>query len=449
MRNLSQQINRKKVLEQLMADVLKLTRAKGATDAAVSVNHDQGFSVDARMGHVETVAFSEEKGVAVTVYINQQKGSATSSDTSPTALDAMVSAACEIAKVSAQDPCFGLADADLIQKNYPDLDLLHPWSITPEAAGELAVACEAKALGLDKRIHNSDGASVASYTFCHGYANTNDFTGVVEGSRHSLSCSLLAETDGNMQRDYAYTTARNANNLTNSDDLAALAAKRTLERLSPRQIETQKTPVIFSSRVSSSLISAFVQAVSGSSLYRKQSFLLDSVGQAIFPEYIKIFEAPHVLGGLGSSPFDGEGIITRPNVLIKEGVLQQYVLGSYSARKMGLKTTANSGGVHNLTVNPTAGDLDDLLKKMDEGLLITELMGQGVNGITGDYSRGASGFWVENGEIQYPVDGVTVASNLKDMFKQIVAVGTDINPSISTRCGSILVEEMMVGGISA
>ncbi|MDX2345436.1 MAG: metalloprotease PmbA [Legionella sp.] len=446
MRNLSQQINRKIALEQLMADVLKRTRACGATDAAVSVNHDQGFSVDARMGSIETVAFSEEKGVAVSVYIGQQKGSASSSDTSSAALDKMVEAAYEIAKVSAKDPCFGLADADLINKNYPDLDLLHPWSITPEAAGELALACEAKALSLDKRIHNSDGASVASYTFCHGYANTNDFLGVIEGSRHSLSCSLLAEEGGSMQRDYAYTTARDAKNLEKSDDLAALAAKRTVERLSPKQLETQKTPVIFSSRLSSSLLNAFVQAISGSSLYRKQSFLLDSLGQAIFPENIHIFEEPHLLGGLGSSPFDGEGIITRPNVLIKDGVLQQYVLGSYSARKMGLKTTANSGGVHNLAVNPTAGDLDDLLKKMDRGFLVTELMGQGVNGMTGDYSRGAAGFWVENGKIQYPVDGVTIAGNLKDMFQQIIAVGTDTNPSISTRCGSILIEEMMVAG---
>jgi PmbA protein len=446
MRNLSQQINRKKALEQLMTDVLKLTRDKGATDAAVSVNHDQGFNVDARMGSIETVAFCEEKGVAVTVYIGQQKGSATSSDTSSAALDAMVSAACEIAKVSAKDLCFGLADVNLMDMNYPDLDLLHPWSISPEAAGELAIACEAKALGSDKRIHNSDGAGVATYTFCHGYGNTNDFLGVIEGSRHSLSCSLLAEEAGSMQRDYAYTTARNAENLMNSDDLAALAAKRTVDRLSPRQIETQKTPVIFSSRVSSSLINAFIQAVSGSSLYRKQSFLLDSLGEVIFPENINISETPHLLGGLGSSPFDGEGIITRPNIFIKDGVLQQYVLGSYSARKMGLKTTANSGGVHNLTVNSTAGDLDDLLKQMDKGLLITELMGQGVNGMTGDYSRGASGFWVENGSIQYPVDGVTVAGNLKDMFQKIAAVGTDINPSISTRCGSILIEEMMLAG---
>ncbi len=446
MRNLSQQINRKASLEALMDDVLKRAEAHGATDAAVSVNHDHGFGVEVRMGSIETVAFSEERGVSVAVYIEQRKGSATSSDTSDIALDAMVSAACDIAKVSAKDPCFGLPDKELIESDYPELDLYHPWALTPEEAGELALACETKALSLDKRIHNSDGASASSYNFCHGYANTRGFSGVVESSRHSLSCSLLAEEAGGMQRDYAYTTARLSDNLMNTDDLAALVAERTVSRLLPRKLDTQKIPVIFSSRVSSSLLSAFIQAISGSSLYRKHSFLLDSLGESIFPENITIYEEPHLLCGLGSSPFDAEGIITRPNVFIKDGVLQQYVLGSYSARKLGLQTTANSSGVHNLTVNPTAGGLDDLLKQMSRGLLITELMGQGVNGITGDYSRGASGFWVEDGKIQYPVDEITVAGNLKQMFQKIVAVGTDIEPSIATRCGSILIEEMTVAG---
>ncbi|MDF1677300.1 MAG: metalloprotease PmbA [Legionellaceae bacterium] len=446
MRNLSQQINQKTALEQLMETVLDRSRANGATDAAVSVNHDEGFGVDVRMGGIETVAFSEEKGVAVTVYIGQQKGSATSSDTSDAALDAMVAAACDIAKVSAKDPCFGLPDADLIEMQYPDLNLLHPWALSPEKAGELALACETKALGLDTRVHNSDGANVSTYSFCHGYANTRGFSGVIESSRHSLTCSLLAEANGSMQRDYAYTTARTPEKLMSGDDLAALAVERTVGRLSPRQLETQKVPVLFSSRVSSSLMGAFIQAISGSSLYRKHSFLLDSLGETIFPENMTIFEDPHLICGLGSSPFDGEGLITRPNVFIQDGVLQQYVLGSYSARKLGLKTTANSSGVHNLTVKPTAGDLDELIQTMHRGLLVTEMMGQGVNGITGDYSRGAAGFWVEDGKVQYPVDEVTVAGNLKDMFRRIVAVGADINPSISTRCGSILIEEMTVAG---
>lgn len=455
MRNLTQQINQvqtkpKEALNNLMDDVLKRAHKIGATDAAVAVNHDQGFGVDVRMGAVETVAFSEEKGVSVAVYIGQKKGSATSSDTSPAALDAMVNAAYEIAKVSAEDPCSGLPDADLISLDYPALDLLHPWSITPEEAGKLAETCESHARDLDKRIHNSDGVNFSTYTFCNGFANTRGFSGIVESSRHGMSCSLLAgEGDANMQRDYAYTTARHPDGLMPIEQLAALAVQRTTDRLSPRQIQTQKTPVIFSSRVSSSLLSSLIQAISGASLYRKNSFLLDSVGQTIFPNNINIYEDPHRLGALGSTPFDGEGIITRNNRFVKAGILQQYVLSSYSARKLGLKTTANCGGVANLTIDsthPTEGDLPDLLKIMERGLLVTELMGQGVNGITGDYSRGVSGFWVEDGQIQYPVDEITIAGNLKDMFMNILAVGTDINPSTATRCGSILIEEMTVAG---
>jgi len=452
MRNLTQQRNHVKTkpteaLKNLMDDVLKRAGKQGATDAAVSVNHDQGFGVDVRMGAVETVSFSEEKGVSVAVYVGQQKGSATSSDTSPAALDAMVAAAYDIANVSAQDPCFGLPDVDLIQQTYPELDLLHPWAITPEEASKLAQTCESHARGLDKRIHNSDGVNFSTYTFCHGYANTLGFSGVVESSRHGMSCSLLAQEGGGaMQRDYAYTTARHPDGLMPIDELAALAVKRTVERLSPKQVKTQKTPVLFSSRVSSGLLGSFIQAISGSSLYRKNSFLLDSVGQAVFSDKITIYEDPHKLRGLGSTPFDGEGIITRNNRLVENGILQQYVLSSYSARKLGLKTTANCGGVSNLTVDATAGDLPELLKQMDRGLLVTELMGQGVNGITGDYSRGASGFWVENGQIQYPVDEITIAGNLKDIFLNIQAVGSDINPSTATRCGSILIEEMTVAG---
>jgi PmbA protein len=447
MRNLSQQINKKNVLNCLLEDVLKRAREKGASDAAVAVNHDQGFSVDVRMGAVETVEFSEEKGVSVVVYSGHQKGSATSNDTSPRALDAMVSAAYDIASVSAKDACFGLPDKEDIKFDYPELDLVHPWSITPEEASIRAKTCEEHALSLDKRIHNSDGVSLSTYTLCHGYANTKGFVGLVEGSHHSMSCSLLAEEKHkNMQRDAAYTTARHSDDLMSPHDLAALAAERTINRLSPQQLKTQTMPVLFSSRITSSLLGAFIQAISGSSLYRKNSFLTDSLGRAIFSKGIHIAENPHKLRGLGSAPYDAEGIVTRPNVFVDDGIVQQYVLSSYSARKMGLKTTANSGGVYNLTVKPTAGDLPDLLKTMHRGLLVTELMGQGVNGITGDYSRGASGFWVDNGEIQYPVDEITIAGNLKQMFQHIVAVGTDINPSSSTQCGSILIEQMTVAG---
>lgn len=447
MRNLSLQINRKETLTQLMALVLERARAYGASDASVSVNHHTGFSVDVRMGDVETIAFSEEKGVAVTVYYGQQKGSATSSDVSPGALDTTVKAACEIAEVSAKDPYFGLPDDRDIVHNYPEIDLYDAWQMQPEQASKLALDCEAVALQLDKRICNSDGVQVSTYSSGYGYANTRGFMGVVEGTRHGLSCSLIAQDAlGGMQRDYAYTAARRPADLMSYQDLAALAAERTIKRLSPRTLKTQKTPVIISSRVSSGLLGSFIQAVSGSSLYRKQSFLLDSIGQRVFPEYINIYEDPHKPFGLGSAAFDSEGVVTRPNMIVQNGILQQYVLGVYTARKLGLKTTANGGGVHNLTLQATAGNLTELIRTMHRGLLVTELMGQGVNEITGDYSRGAAGFWVEGGVIQYPVDNITIAGNLKNMFLQMIAVGNDYNPSIATQCGSILIEEMTIAG---
>ncbi|KTD24744.1 peptide maturation protein PmbA [Legionella lansingensis] len=433
-------------LVELMHEVLDRAKAQGATDVMVSVNHDSGFSVDVRMGEVETVAFSEDKGISLVVYIGHRKGGASSTDTSPAALDALVTAACDIAKVSSTDPCFGLADRELMTTKYPNLDLYHPWAITPPEAIEKALACETQALALDKRISNSDGVNLSTYAFCHAFATTNGGEGVVQSTRHSVSCSLIAKQGESMQRDYDYTTARYVDGLYPLDKIARNAVERAVSRLGARQIKTQKIPVLFSSRVSSSIFSSFINAISGGNLYRKNSFLLDSIDQQIFPAGFRVYEQPYLLKGLGSSPFDGEGVPTRNNVFIEDGVLRHYVLGSYSARRLGLKTTANSGGVHNLTIDATAGDLQDLLKKMNKGLLVTELMGQGINGLTGDYSRGASGFWVENGQIQYPVEEITIAGNLKDMFKAIVAVGTDINPNLSTRCGSVLIEEMMVAG---
>jgi PmbA protein len=433
-------------LALIMQDILARARQQGATDASVSVNHDCGFSVDVRMREVETVAFSEDNAVSVVVYKGQRKGGASSTDTSPAALDAMVSAAIDIANVSAADPCFGLADKDLMSKQYPELALCHPWSITPSEAIEMALACEEAALNTDKRISNSDGVNLSTYTFSHGYANSYGFLGVVDSSRHSISCSLIAKKGEAMQRDYDYTTARDSKNLLDIKLLAKSAAERTVSRLGAKKLKTQKIPVLFSSRLSSGLFSSFINAISGSNLYRKNSFLLDSVGLPIFPETVRVYDQPHLIGGLGSSPFDGEGLLTRNNVWVEDGIVKQYVLGSYSARKMGLKTTANSGGVFNLTIDPTAGDFNELLKKMDRGLLVTELMGQGVNVLTGDYSRGASGFWVEGGKIQYPVEEITVAGNLKEMFRAIVAIGSDTNPNIATRCGSVLIEQMMVAG---
>lgn len=430
----------------LMNDLLELAKKEGATDATVAVNNDRGFSVDVRMGTVETVAFSEDKGVGLTVYIGKRKGGASSTDISPEALRTMVKAACDIARVSAEDPCFGLADKELMTKEHPELDLFHSWDVNPQQAIDLALKCESYALSLDKRITNSDGVNVSSYESHHGFANTSGGFGFLHCTRHGLSCSLIASEGEEMQRDYDYTTVRNANDLADPLVIAQNAVDRALSRLGARQIKTQTTPVIFSSRVSSGLFSSFINAISGSNLYRKNTFLLDSIGQQIFPEFIRIYEQPHLLGALGSSPFDSEGVPTRANLIVDNGRVMQYVLGSYSARRLGLKTTANSDGVHNLTIDPTAGDLTDLLKKMGTGLLVTELMGQGVNGVTGDYSRGAGGYWVENGEIQFPVDGITIAGNLKEMFLSILAVGNDVNPNIPTRCGSVLIEKMMVAG---
>jgi PmbA protein len=433
-------------LRQIMEDVLKMSREEGASDASVAMNHDRGFSIDVRMGDVETVAFSEDKGVSVTVYIGKRKGGASSTDTSVAALKAMVAAACDIARVSAEDPCFGLADKELMTNNYPNLDLYHSWEISPEIAIEQALACERQALSTDKRIHNSEGVNLSTYVFCHGYANTNGGEGIVNSSRHSVSCSLIAKEGDSMQRDYDYTTARNAQDLMPLELLAQNAAERAVSRLGAKKIKTQRVPVILSSRLSSGFFSNFIAAISGTNLYRKNSFLLNSLGEKIFPPYINIHEQPHLLRGLGSAPFDGEGVPTRNNVLVKDGEIHQYVLSSYTARKLGFETTANSGGVFNLTIEPTAGNLEELIKKMNTGLLVNELMGSGVNILTGDYSRGASGFWIENGKIQYPVEEITIAENLKNMFQNIIAVGNDLNPNVATRCGSILIAEMMVAG---
>ena len=433
-------------LAELMQDVLARAKTHGATDAMVSVNHDSGYSVDVRMGVVETVAFSEDKGVSLVVYIGHRKGGASSTDTSPAALDALVVAACDIARVSAADPCFGLADRELMTTDYPDLDLYHPWAIKPPEAIEQALACEAQALSLDKRITNSDGVNLSTYAFCNGFANTYGGKGIIHSTRHSVSCSLIAKEGETMQRDYDYTTARDPKDLNTLEHLAQSTVARATSRLGAKQVKTQKIPVLFSSRISSGLLGNFVSAITGANLYRKNSFLLDSMGQQIFPAGFRVYEQPYLLSALGSSPFDGEGVPTRDNVFVEDGIVRQYVLNSYSARRLGLQTSANSGGVHNLTIDATAGDLKQLLSKMDKGLLVTELMGQGVNILTGDYSRGATGFWVEHGEIQYPVEEITIAGNLKEMFKAIVAVGNDINPNISTRCGSILIEEMMIAG---
>ena len=434
-------------LQNMLMDILQRAKKKGASDAVVGINMDSGFSVDVHMGEVDTIAFSEDNSVGVTLYIGKAKGSASSSDTSSAALDAMVTAAYEIAKVSAEDPCFGLPDPEP-PVQYEDLDLVHPWKISTDEAVKKALECENYARSLDERIVNSDGVNLSTFQFCLGHADSQGFLGILESSRHAMSCSLVAKVAGNatMQRDYEYSTARNPLDLLSVQDIAAGAVAHTVQRLGARKIATQKVPILFSARLASSFFGSFIAAISGNNLYRKNSFLLDTLGQQLFPDTIQIYEQPRLKRGLGSALFDGEGVATRPNILVKDGILQQYVLSSYTARKMGLKTTANQGGVFNLTINPTNGDLPAMLRTLDRGLYVTELMGQGVNILNGHYSRGAFGYWVENGQIQYPVEEITIAGNLKDMMHHIVAIGSDINPNSSTRCGSILVSEMMVAG---
>lgn len=433
-------------MQDTMDKVLERAKFFGASDAAVSLHHNTGFDVNVRMGEVETVEFSDDNGLSVTVYKGKRKGSASSTDTSDSAIDSMLKAACDIAQVSAEDPCFGLADKSLINNKLPNLDLFHLWDIEPQEAIKQALSCEKQAIDVDHRITNSDGVNLSTYSLAHGYANTHGCNTVIQSTRHGASCSLIAQEGELMQRDYDYTTARSHNDLLVLDQLAKQAAQRTLGRLGARPIKTQKAPVVFSSRLSYGLFSSLISAISGSNVYRKNSFLLDAIGQQIFPENISVYEQPHLLKGLGSSPIDGEGVPTRNNHFIVDGCLEQYALGSYSARRLGLKTTANSNGVFNLTIDPTCGGMDEVLDAMGTGLLVTELMGQGVNVLTGDYSRGASGYWVEGGKIQFPVEEITIAGNLKQMFADILAVGSDINPNVSTRCGSVLIKEMMIAG---
>ena len=430
----------------MLQQVIDMAVAHGATDAMVSVNRSDGFTVDVRMREIEKITFNSDVNINLVVYFDKRKASVSSTDMSLTALEKLVIAACDIAKVSSVDPCFGLADRELMTTEHQDLNLYHPWHIEPTDAIDLALQCENHALELDKRIVNSDGVSVSTHSYDYSYLNTHGGAGNVRGTNHSISCSLVAQNNKGMQRDYDYSTACRAEDLLAPEKLAVNAVERTIKRLGARKIKTETLPVIFSSRVSSNLIHSFINAISGSNLYRKNSFLLDSLHQLIFPEWMNIYEQPRLLMALGSAAFDGEGVATRDNIFVKNGCVEQYVLSSYSARKLNMQTTANSDGVHNLTVTANAKSLDDMVKSMHRGLVITELMGQGVNLLTGDYSRGAYGFMVENGAIQYPVEEITIAGNLKTIFHKIIAIGNDINSNIATRCGSILVSDMMVAG---
>ena len=427
--------------------LLERARAMGATQAEVSCSEERGLEVNVRLGEVETVESTHDRGIAVTVYFGQRKGSASTADLQESSLEATVAQACAIARHTEDDPAAGLADPELMATGFPDLDLWHPWQLGADEAIDLALACEAAGRDADPRISNSDGASVGTSQSLSVYANSHGFIGRDRGSHHSIGCALIGGQGDGMQRDGWYSSALAREDLQDAAQIGRMAAERTLARLQPRSLPTGEVPVLFASEVARSLIGHLLSAVSGGSLYRRASFLLDSAGTALFPSWFNIDELPLLRRGLRSSAFDGEGVATRNSALVSDGVLQRYILGSYSARKLGLQTTANAGGVHNLQVGANAGDRASLVAGMGRGLLVTELMGQGVNGVTGDYSRGAGGFWVENGQIAYPVDGITIAGNLRQMFASIEAVGSDVDPRSHVRTGSILVGRMTVAGV--
>ncbi|MEW4981839.1 MAG: metalloprotease PmbA [Cycloclasticus sp.] len=433
-------------LKNIASDILIEAKKQGADQVETAVSVGQGLSVNARLGEVETIEHHRDQGVGITVYKGKKKGSASSTKLDSSSIKEMVSAACAIAQYAEEDPFSGLPEEKLLATDFPDLSLHYPWQISSEQAIEMAITCENAARFYDKKITNSEGASIQTFEGTRVLANSLGFNHGYPASRHSMSCSVIGESKGTMQRDYWYTVARKASDMEGAVKVGEMASKRTVKRLGAKSISTRKCPVMFAAEVSSGFIGHFISAIRGGNLYRKSSFLLDSLGQQVFPSFINIYEQPLLPQALGSTAYDSEGVATSLRNIVKAGVVEGYVLSSYSARKLGLKSTANAGGVHNLTVESGELDFTGMLKQMYTGLLVTELIGQGVNTMTGDYSRGAAGYWVENGEIQYPVEEVTIAGNLNDMFKSIVAVGSDVDLRGNTRTGSILVSEMTLAG---
>ena len=433
-------------LQQQVEQIVAEARRQGATACEVAVSLEQGLSTSVRQREVETVEFNRDQGFGITLYVGHRKGSASTSASGADAIRETVAAALAIAKHTSEDESSGLADAALMAKEQPDFDLFHPWNISPEEAIERALICEAAAFDADSRIKNADGTTLNVHQGCRVYGNSHGFIGGYASTRHSLSCVMIAEKDGQMQRDYWYDVNRQGELLMDAKLIGKKAAERAASRLGARPVPTCEVPVLFSAELAGGLFGSFLGAISGGNLYRKSSFLEGAIGQRLFPEWMTIDERPHLMRAMGSSAFDGDGLATYAKPFVENGDLVSYILSTYSGRKLGLPSTANAGGVHNLFVSHGTEDQAALIRRMGRGLLVTELMGSGLNMVTGDYSRGAAGFWVENGEIQFPVQEVTIAGNMKDMFKQIVAVGSDLEMRSNIRTGSVLIEKMMVAG---
>jgi PmbA protein len=435
-----------KELEKRVELALEEARQRGVDQAEVSASHDQGLVATARLGDVENLEYTSDRGIGITVYKNSCKGSASTSDTSPAAIREAVAKACTFADVTAADQYAGLADAELMCADIKDLDLEHPWPIDATEAIELAIKTEAAGLQFDKRISNSEGATVSTNHGARCYGNTHGFIGSVLRTSHSISCVVLAESNGVMQRDYFYSTARDANDLDDPAHIGEQAAKRVISRLDSRKMKTTRAPVLFVPELARGFVGHAIGAIAGGAQYRRSSFLLDAKGKKIFPEFFNVLERPHLPKAMASAAFDADGVATSDRDIFADGVLRDYILSAYSARRLRLQTTANAGGAQNLLVPGGGKDQASLIAEMGTGLVVEELIGQGVNGVTGDYSRGAVGHWVENGEIQYPVHEVTIAGNLLELYPRIVAVGDDQDIRGRIRCGSLLVEEMTIAG---
>lgn len=433
-------------LQQLARDVLDHARSKGATACEVDVSEGFGQSVTVRCGEVETIEYNRDKGIGVTIYSGQRKGYASTSDFSAQALRDTVEAALNIARFTAEDDCAGLADEALLARDVPDLDLYHPWELPVETAIDLARRSEQAAFDTSKRVTNSEGATVSTQDAQFVAANSLGFMGGYPTSRHYIACSVIAGEQDAMQRDDWYTTRRDAGELESAESVGRIAAERAVARLGGRRIKTEDVPVIFEAPLAASLLGSFVHAAGGGALYRKASFLVDHLGKPVFPDFVNISERPYIPKALGSSPFDNDGVVTRDREVVAGGILQGYFLGVYTARKLGMQTTANAGGSHNLIIEPGEHDLAGLMQQMGRGLLVTEMLGHGINYVTGDYSRGAAGYWIENGQIAYPVEEITIAGNLRDMLRGLVAVGRDVQVRGSKITGSLLIDRMTVAG---